>query len=309
MKTLLSSVILVVGVLGIASNGHAQPTYLKVCSPYGAGFYYIPGTDICIHALTGDTREASTAGVWRSQLPYPEGEWVSDPVAECGKGDLVKIGTFKSTDFTLDTAGRKETPPFSLPLYTSQFISEVMMQGGFYDPRTPGRAGVNGAGFPPTDGLCLRERDPDVYFPELLTSTTPPFDSFIALFSPNFVANLAVGCVSNSRIVNMPSVYSIAATLAYPQITDAYDTADAKAIGPVIVGDQLVVTTDYGPTGPLALTYCDASAGGTCGGGDLISSVTDPITQVITNTYAPVGTGVKPLAGTVSVWACVLTAN
>ena len=307
MKTLLSSVILVIGVLGIAPNGHAQgPQYTKICSLYGAGFYYIPGTDICIYPLTGDTRTVTTAGVWRSQLPYPEGDWVSDPAADCGRGKLVKIGTFKSTDFTVDAHGRKETPPFDLPLYTSQFISKVTMQGGFYDPRTPARAGVNGAGFPPTDGLCVRERDPDVNFPGLDTSI--PDDPEIVLFNPSFVANLAVGCISNSRIVNMPSAYSIAATLAYPQIGNAYETANHRTLGPVVIGDQLVVTTDFGTTGPLALTYCDAGAG-TCGGGDLLSTDTNPGNQVITNTYSPVGTGVKPLAGTLSVWACVQTAN
>ena len=35
----------------IATSGHAAPVeYVKVCSLYGAGFFYIPGTDTCVDA-------------------------------------------------------------------------------------------------------------------------------------------------------------------------------------------------------------------------------------------------------------------
>jgi hypothetical protein len=30
--------------------------YVRVCDAYGTGFYYVPGTDTCIHASTGQTR-------------------------------------------------------------------------------------------------------------------------------------------------------------------------------------------------------------------------------------------------------------
>jgi hypothetical protein len=33
-----------------ASPGHAQVEYVRVCSLYGAGFFYIPGTDTCTSA-------------------------------------------------------------------------------------------------------------------------------------------------------------------------------------------------------------------------------------------------------------------
>jgi len=261
---------------------------MRVCSLYGAGFYYIPGTDICTHPLTRDTRQQTMGGTWRSLVPYPEGEWVSDPTAECGADKLVKVGAFKSTDFTVEPHGRKITLPFNLTLSTNQFISKVMMGGGFYDPRIPGRAGVNGAGFPPTDGLCLREADPDVFL--IAPPPNPPEN-------PGY-ANLAVGCISNSRIVNMPGVYSITSTLAYPEIM--YNQLDATGnlvTGPYLFGDQIIVATDFGQAGPHALTYCDATAG-TCGGG-----VFDSITQ----TYSPLDPGVKPLAGSLTVWACVAT--
>jgi len=34
----------------VATPSHAQVEYVKVCSLYGAGFFYIPGTDTCTYA-------------------------------------------------------------------------------------------------------------------------------------------------------------------------------------------------------------------------------------------------------------------
>jgi hypothetical protein len=39
---------------------------VKICSLYGAGFYYIPGTDVCYNAVTGETRWQTTHGTQRS---------------------------------------------------------------------------------------------------------------------------------------------------------------------------------------------------------------------------------------------------
>ncbi len=288
MRKLFALIVPLVGLLGLASNGQAQ-TYLKICSLYGLGFYYIPGTDICLNTLTRDAREQSPGGTWRTQVPYTEGDWVADPAAECSPGMLYKVGSFKSTQFTVDKYSRKVTAPYNLTLNNNQFISKVMMSGGFYDPRTPGQAGVNGAGAIPIDGLCLREEDPDVVIPPPPGGGDPEHPDY---------ANLAVGCISNSRIVNSPGVYSITSTLAYPQIFNFGDDPSGNdVVGPLVFGDQLIVTTDFGPTGPRALTYCDATAG-SCDGG-----VYDDTTQ----TYSPLGPGVKPLAGTLNVWACVET--
>ena len=33
-----------------ATPSHAQVQYVKICSLYGAGFFYIPGTDTCTNA-------------------------------------------------------------------------------------------------------------------------------------------------------------------------------------------------------------------------------------------------------------------
>jgi hypothetical protein len=47
----LSAVLVtVVLVLAIPTPGHAAVEYEKVCSLYGAGFFYIPGTDTCTNA-------------------------------------------------------------------------------------------------------------------------------------------------------------------------------------------------------------------------------------------------------------------
>ena len=139
MKTLLMSLVLGVGLLGFASIHHAQDPveYVKVCSLYGAGFHYIAGTDICINDYTGDARQQTIGGTWRSRLPYPEGKWVTNPERECAAGRLVWVGTFKSTDFTLNAWERKQTPPFSLKLKLDELITKVIMSGGFYDPRIP----------------------------------------------------------------------------------------------------------------------------------------------------------------------------
>jgi hypothetical protein len=37
-------------VLVIPTPGHAAVQYEKICSLYGAGFFYIPGTDTCVNA-------------------------------------------------------------------------------------------------------------------------------------------------------------------------------------------------------------------------------------------------------------------
>src|SRR3979411_414482 len=48
----------------------AKPVeYVKVCSLYGAGFYYIPGTDICLHL----------GGYVRYQVNYNPGSITAGP--------------------------------------------------------------------------------------------------------------------------------------------------------------------------------------------------------------------------------------
>lgn len=53
-----------------ASPAPAQQIfYMQICSLYGPGFYYIPGTDTCVHAVTGDTRRQTDVGTIRTWSP------------------------------------------------------------------------------------------------------------------------------------------------------------------------------------------------------------------------------------------------
>lgn len=293
MKTVLLSFALGAGLLGFASNSHAVE-YLKVCTSINGvslplGFYYVPGTDRCTNPTTGETLEAlaisdTTTFLWRSMLPYPEGKWVTDPGQACGQGTLVKVGDFKSTDFIPDGFLKLRTPPFSLQLKSTQLITEVVMSGGFYDPRQPGRSGVGAS----TSGMCLRSIDPTVFETQ---QSGPPVNP------PYGDGGLPIGCIANGRIVNMPAGYAVPATAAYPNSDVYFVNGDNKPpiAGPYLYGKKLVVTTDMGPYSPAFLTYCNPNLGG-CAGGAYDST---------TQTFAPLGPGQQPLAGTLSVWACV----
>jgi hypothetical protein len=52
MRTsLLMATTAAVAFFAVATPGHAAPVeYVKICSLYGAGFFYIPGTDTCVNA-------------------------------------------------------------------------------------------------------------------------------------------------------------------------------------------------------------------------------------------------------------------
>ena len=44
-------------------TANAAPVeYVKICSLYGAGWFYIPGTDTCIHTANGETRVQTELG-------------------------------------------------------------------------------------------------------------------------------------------------------------------------------------------------------------------------------------------------------
>ncbi|WP_292318277.1 porin [Mesorhizobium sp.] len=49
---------------GVPASALAKPVeYVKVCTLYGAQYYYSPGTDTCINANTGETRRLTEDGV------------------------------------------------------------------------------------------------------------------------------------------------------------------------------------------------------------------------------------------------------
>ena len=50
----------------------APVEYVKICSLYGAGYLYIPGTDVCVDLSTGITHYQTTVGTvsGQTQLAY-----------------------------------------------------------------------------------------------------------------------------------------------------------------------------------------------------------------------------------------------
>ncbi|ROZ78354.1 porin [Ramlibacter sp. WS9] len=234
------------GLLLIAPASVAAVEYVRICTLYGAGFHYVPGTDTCTNTTTGDTRQQTEGGTWRSLVPYPEGKWVTTPpLLECLPGRTVTLGTFSSNDFFLNAWQRMQTRTVPVPVNRGEFVSKVIMSGGFSDPRLLNRRGTNGM-----DGLCVRSVDPTEVQNIGNGSISPPFGNGM----------LPIGCVANSRILNMPAAYAVSATAAYPNIDSFYivDGNQSFVSGPYTYGTGLVVTTDFGSPSFQRLIYNDA---------------------------------------------------
>jgi hypothetical protein len=255
----------IIGLLALTSTSYGVE-YVKICSLYGAGFSYIPGTDVCVNQQNGDARQQTPGGTWRSVLPYREGTWVANPQQECGPAaSLVKIGDFKSTDFKPNAFEKLETAPVTVSLKPPQFITKILMSGGFYDPRLATARNGSGLGHL---ALCVRSIDPNVVEP----GSETPYGN----------GSVPIGCVVNSRIVGMPATYAVSAMGAYPQIDRYFVNGDPTNVaGPYVYGSKLVVTTDI-LTRLAELSY---NAG---------------------STEVP---SLQPLAGTLSVSACVANGN
>ena len=52
--TALAAFTVAAAVMVRPSTAHAQVEYVRICEGYGAGFYFIPGTDVCLNVATGD---------------------------------------------------------------------------------------------------------------------------------------------------------------------------------------------------------------------------------------------------------------
>jgi len=67
MQRLWFAAALLVGFLS-AHTAHAQYyEYMRVCTTYGAGYYYIPGTEDCYNPDTGETRRETEYGTYFSE--------------------------------------------------------------------------------------------------------------------------------------------------------------------------------------------------------------------------------------------------
>ncbi len=227
-----------VGLLGIASNGNAQPVeYVKICTVFGAGFHYIPGTDICANDTNGETRQQTAGGTWTSLLPTRnQGQWVSSPQAECGRGRLVRVGTLRPNDFKLNEQETYQAAPVGLKLQRGEFISKVMMSGGF-------ASSLQSAAQNPqlgTPQFCLRVADPTFFTIDL--GSAPVY--------PKFCGSAPLACVSNAQILGTPAAYS-SSVLGAPVVHYNTDSV-GKVIGQSTCGSQVVVTTGMGRFNPTA---------------------------------------------------------
>jgi len=237
--------------LSASFTAQAAPVeYVKVCTAYGSGFFYIPGTDTCYNPRTGDTRVATENGVWRTKIPYPTGEWVKNKNDLKCKGKIVTLGTFKSTDFTLNAWERKQTPPIAVPIADTQYVSQVVMSGGFYDPRLPNpRSGASGS-----DAFCVRSLDPSI--PEVQPDPEPDDPPRKNRWGNGM---LPIGCIANSRLLNMPGPYAVDADVSYPSVEVGFANGEqTEKYGPWTYNTHLSVTTDGERGGETTLMYKDA---------------------------------------------------
>lgn len=117
------------------SPANARPVqYVKICTLYGTGFLYAPGTDTCLNIQVGDAREMTSTGVWRYLEPVSRWHWIkSSRKNACGGGKLVKIGDFTGSDFTTTLNNRLQaTTPFPLKLKNNQYVASVLFHGGLF---------------------------------------------------------------------------------------------------------------------------------------------------------------------------------
>jgi len=119
---------------GRPAPADAAVEYVKVCSLYGAGYFYIPGTDICYNVRTGETQRATEGGQFSALVTKTPGYWVKAANRACS-GRVRTIGTYVPGNLTLDQShGVYETTPSPFTLGKREYIAGIFMKGGFGDP-------------------------------------------------------------------------------------------------------------------------------------------------------------------------------
>jgi hypothetical protein len=69
-RIFIYSVMLCCSVAIAQEDNNAEPVeYVKICSLYGAEYYYVPGTDVCTNAYTGVTQYQTDQGTVTSETP------------------------------------------------------------------------------------------------------------------------------------------------------------------------------------------------------------------------------------------------
>lgn len=52
-----------------ATSAHAVD-FVRICTSYGSDFYYSPGTDVCVNAITGLTKQDTLSGTVEGKTVY-----------------------------------------------------------------------------------------------------------------------------------------------------------------------------------------------------------------------------------------------
>jgi len=134
--TVVVTIAIAAAIILRAPTANAQSVqFVKICSLYGEGFFYLPGTDICVDFSENDAREPTAAGEWRWRIPNNPRTWVPTPQQGCQGGQLVTFGNITSSGLTLNADSRFETiTRYPLNLKQGQYIASVLYKGGFVIP-------------------------------------------------------------------------------------------------------------------------------------------------------------------------------
>ena len=179
----LASVITIAIVAAILPSRALPVEYVKICSLYGAGYYYEPGTDVCVNPQINDAREQTAGGTWEWRTPNNPRTWAPTPQAACPNGQLVKFGNITGSGLRQNAYSRYETAHYPLNLNRGQYIASLLYQGGFTG------AGVG------TGNFCMF-----YYYNDPTTG-------------PNYTA---IGCINTAAQANLPAILTFTPDTAIP---------------------------------------------------------------------------------------------
>src|SRR5580658_5741597 len=106
--------------------------YLRICDIVPQpGYFYLPGTDICVNTSTNSAVQNTNGGIWEWRSPDSQRASVAAYQPECQGGELVKVADITSSGLTLNAYSRLETAHYPLNLRPGQYIASVIYTGGF----------------------------------------------------------------------------------------------------------------------------------------------------------------------------------
>jgi hypothetical protein len=181
------AIAIVANVLVKPSTANAVPKeYVQICTLYGAGYYFDPGTDVCVNPDINDAREQTAVGTWEWRTPNNPRTWAPTPQAACPNGQLVNFGYITGSELTQNAHSRYETTHYPLRLNRGQYVASVLYQGGF-----------TGVG---TGNFCMF-----YYYNDPTTG-------------PNYTA---LGCIDTATQANVPATLAFTPDTPVPPIPPA----------------------------------------------------------------------------------------